>query len=127
MAVGRVKKLVGVACIALAALPAAVQTRWHLPITIEALQDVPAQTVETGRQLRGVLYVNGRRSFTIKKGQRFLMVKAYSEGECRIQFENKQYDVSSCPWMDGFTDHQEDVFKVVRAGRKLPGWSLRPR
>jgi hypothetical protein len=70
-----------------------------------------------------VLFVNAPgESFTIKKGQRFLMVKVYSEGECRIEFERRQYDVSSCPWMDGFTDHQEDVFKVVSvdSGPKLP-------
>jgi hypothetical protein len=114
------KRLVGVASIALAALPASAQRSWRFPVTVEALQNVRAQTVETGRQARGVLYVRAAKPFAIKKGQRFLMVKAYSEGECRIQFENKEYDVSSCPWMDGFTDHQSDIFQVVprRTGRK---------
>jgi hypothetical protein len=41
------------------------------------------------------------------------MLQVNKEGGCRIEFEKKQYDVSSCPWLDGFTDHQEDVFKVV--------------
>ena len=72
--------------------------------------------------MRGVLYLSGGRSFTIAKGQRFLMVKVYDEGECRIKFENREYDVGSCPWLDGFRDHQEDIFKVVSGRRsgKLP-------
>ena len=41
------------------------------------------------------------------------MIKIYSEGECRIRFEKKEYDVSSCPWLDGFSDHQTDIFKVI--------------
>jgi hypothetical protein len=64
-----------------------------------------------------VLYVGRGQSFTVKKGQRFLMVKVYEEGGCRIEFEKKQYDVSSCPWLDGFRDHQEDVFRVVSGDR----------
>jgi hypothetical protein len=113
--------IVGTGCIAVLVLPAG-PTRWRLPATIEALQDVPAQSVEGSHQLRGVLYVSGGRSFTITKGHRFSMVKVYDEGECRIKFENREYDVSSCPWLDGFRDHQEDVFKVV-SGRR--GGTLR--
>lgn len=113
MEVKLLNKLIFSFCIALAALPAAGQTKWRLPVTIEALRDVLALSAEKGSQKRGVLYVGGGNSFTIKKGERFLMVKVYAEGECRIQFESREYDVSSCPWMDGFTDHQEDVFKVV--------------
>ena len=50
------------------------------------------------------------------------MVKIYDEGGCRIEFEKKRYDVSSCPWLDGFTDHQQDVFRVVstRSSRTGP-------
>ncbi len=92
------------------------QTRWHLPATIEAVQDVAARPVETGVQARGVLYVSGGKGFTITKGRRFLMVRIATEGECRIEFEKHQYDVSSCPWLDGFADHQTDVFKVIAGG-----------
>jgi hypothetical protein len=105
---------VSVFCVALVLLPASLQTKWRFPVVIEALQDVPVEAGETARQRRGVLYVGrseGR--FTIKKGQRLLMVKVYGEGECRIRFQDKEYDVSSCPWMDGFTDHQQDVFRVL--------------
>jgi hypothetical protein len=96
--------------------PAIAQTRWHLPATIEALQDVPARPVETGVQARGVLYVTGGKAFTIKQGRRFLMVKIASEGACRIEFDKRRHDVSSCPWLDGFADHQTDVFKVIAGG-----------
>lgn len=89
------------------------QARWDLPATIEALQDVPARAEETGGQKRGVLYVGREESFVVKKGQRFLMVQIHQEGGCRIEFEKRQYDVSSCPWLDGFRDHQEDVFRVI--------------
>jgi hypothetical protein len=110
---------IGVACVALTALATIGQTKWRLPVTIEALRDVPAHAEETRGQARGVLNLGRGESFTVKKGQRFLMVEIHDEGGCRIQFEKKQYDVSSCPWLDGFTDHQEDVFKVVsgRSGR----------
>ncbi len=115
---------IGALSVALAALSAIGQsmprqTTWRLPVTIEALQDVPAHAEGAGRQARGVLYVGRGQTFTVKKGQRFLMVKLYDEGGCRIEFEKKQYDVSTCPWLDGFADHQEDVFKVVsgRSGR----------
>jgi hypothetical protein len=103
--------------VSVAIFPVAGQTRWRFPVPFEALKDVQAKPVESGGQLRGTLNVGGGKAFTIRKGQRFFMVKAYTEGECRIQFENKQYDVSSCPWMDGFADHQEDVFRQLRPSR----------
>jgi hypothetical protein len=113
----------GVLCIALAALTTSGQTRWRLLVTIEALQDVPAHAeTGTGGQLRGVLYVGHGQAFTVKKEQRFLMVKIYDEGGCRIELEKRRYDVSSCPWLDGFTDHQRDVIRVVatRSSRTVP-------
>jgi hypothetical protein len=116
MGVRCLRPAIGTLCIVIAAFPTVRQTKWRLPATIEAVQDVSAQPVETGRQARGVLYVGRGNLFTIKKGQRFLMVKVAAEGGCRIEYEKNQYDVSSCPWLDGFRDHQEDFFKVV-AGR----------
>ncbi len=96
------------------------QTRWRLPVTIEAVLDVSARPVETGGQTRGVLYLGRGNSFTIKKGEHFLMVKIAAEGGCRVEYEKRQYNVSSCPWLDGFRDHQEDFFKIV-AGRESGG------
>lgn len=106
-------------CAGVFALSTMGQAGRHLPVTIEALKDVPAHAEEGNAQKRGVLYVDRGQSFTVRKGERFLMVKINQEGSCRIEFEKRQYDVSSCPWLDGFRDHQEDVFKVVsgRAGR----------
>jgi hypothetical protein len=120
LAVEFMTKLLGIGCIGLLVLSADTRGRWRLPATIEALQDVPAQSIQRSHQLRGVLYVAGEGTFTIEKGQRFLMVKVYDEGECRIKFKNREYDVSSCPWLDGFTDHQENVFKVVSGALSSP-------
>lgn len=103
----------------LVVLWAATQSPWRLPVTIEALQDVPAHVESSGGQKRGVLYVGRNETFTVKAGQRFRMVKIYAEGSCRIEFQNRQYDVSSCPWLDGFADQQTDIFRVV-AGRRMP-------
>ena len=100
-------------CAALVALSTLDQTKWRFPVTIEALQDVPAQVEKTAGQVRGVLYIGRGPAFTVQKGRRFLMLRVNKEGGCRIEFEKRQYDVSSCPWLDGFRDHQKDVFEVV--------------
>ena len=120
---------IGALGIAMVIFPTIGQTRWRLPVTIEAVQDVSARSVESGGQARGVLYVGRGNSFTIKKRQRFRMVKIGAEGGCRIEYAKRQYDVSSCPWLDGFRDHQEDFFKVV-AGNTIstdrlnaPAWT----
>ena len=107
-------RVVAAAVLMLVALPVHTQNRLRLPITIEVLRDVPAHKDDQPSQQRGVLYASTPKPFTIRKGQRFLMIKVYSEGECRIEFEKRQYDVASCPWLDGFADHQSDIFKVVR-------------
>ncbi len=90
------------------------QTKWQLPVTIEVLQDVPVRADGGSRQVRGVLNVAVPEPFTIGKGQRFQMIEILQEGGCRIEFEKRQSDVSSCPWLDGFRDHQADVFAVQR-------------
>jgi hypothetical protein len=118
-------KSIGVISIGLAMIATVAtigQARWRLPATIEAVQDVSTRSVETAGQARGVLYVGRGNSFTIKKGEHFLMVKIATEGGCRIEYEKRQYNVSSCPWLDGFRDHQEDFFKIV-AGRISGGQS----
>lgn len=94
------------------------QSRWHLPVTIEVTQDVDVRSSErrpdgSFGQLRGSLYAS--KAFKIRKGQRFEMVKIYTEGECRIRFQKKEYDLSSCPWLDGFADHQADIFRMSPA------------
>jgi hypothetical protein len=49
----------------------------------------------------------------IPKDQTFQMISVGSAGGCRIRFEKQEPDVSSCPWLDGFRDHQADIFNVV--------------
>jgi hypothetical protein len=111
------------------ALHPAAQPTNNLSLTIEVLRDV--LVMASGAEKRGTLSLIGDRSesFTIKKGQRFQMMKRYVEGQCWIRFQNRDYDVASCPWLDGFSDQQEDIFKIVssngpRTKRAKPSQSL---
>ena len=87
-----------------------------LPITIEVLRDVAVKSSErkpdgSYGQERGTLY--SRSSFHIAKGQRFRMIAILGEGGCRIEFQGALHELSSCPWVPGFTDAQADVFRIV--------------
>jgi hypothetical protein len=87
-----------------------------LPVTVEIKQDVEVTHETVGGQVRGKLYLGGgtaSKDFVMKKGQRFQMIALRQEGGCRIRFEGKEYELSSCPWLDGFRDHQADIFSVV--------------
>jgi hypothetical protein len=92
---------------------------WQLPVTIEVTQDVqlknlPAGQSDGSQQERGSLYIGlDSKPFLIKKGQTFEMVTLEPEGACRIRFEKREYFLSSCPWLDGYRDHQSDIFKVI--------------
>ena len=68
-------RFVAAACLMLVALPAHTQNRLRVPVTIEVLRDVPAHKDDQPSQKRGVLYVSTPKPFTIRKGQRFLMIK----------------------------------------------------
>jgi hypothetical protein len=93
------------------------QTQWELPVTVRVLRDVQARgytAEEHGTQAaRGILYIALTARFVIRKFQTFQMVKIYAEGGCRIRFQNREHDVASCPWLDGFRDHQADIFEVL--------------
>ncbi|MDO8270591.1 MAG: hypothetical protein Q7U82_01550 [Gammaproteobacteria bacterium] len=82
-----------------------------LPLTIEVTQDVQVKSSESRGQPRGTLYTAG--NFRISKGQRFQMVAIGQEGGCRIIFQDAEHDLSSCPWLPGFRDHQQDIFVVI--------------
>ena len=86
-----------------------------LPITIEVRRDVEVTHSPESNESRGMLRLddNKAKAFRLKKGQRFQMVEAGQEGTCRIRFEEKEYGLTSCPWMDGFRDHQTDIFSIV--------------
>lgn len=104
-----------------AAQAAAQTTVWDgqsLPVTIEVSQDVPVRTSErrpggSYGQERGSLY--SRTALLIGAAQRFEMIEILGEGGCRIRFDGSEYELSSCPWLPGFRDHQTDIFRIVDA------------
>ncbi len=85
-----------------------------LPITIEVKQDVEV-TQAYSQESRGKLHLDDMeaQTFWLRKGQKFQMVEIGQEGSCRIKFEGKEYGLTSCPWLEGFSDHQTDVFSIV--------------
>ena len=93
--------------------------RKHLPVTLKVTQDVEVKPYSRPeRRPRGTL-VTGRdaKAFTIKKGETFQMTKLLGEGECRIRFLKKDYDLESCPWLEGFTDRETDIYQPVATDR----------
>ena len=90
------------------------QASEHLPLTIEVQKDVEV-TEAYSQESRGKFHLDDVKAqgFLLRKGQRFQMVKIGQEGSCRITFEGKEYGLTSCPWLEGFRDHQIDVFSIV--------------
>ena len=84
-----------------------------VPLTIELRRDVLVRRDASGGQRRGVLYADT--SFTLKRGARLVMVEVGREGGCRVRYEKRILEVSTCPWLPGFSDHQRDVFRVRKA------------
>jgi hypothetical protein len=91
------------------------QVSRRLPVTIEVKRDVEVVQFQKANDSRGTLYLDDftARPFRLKKGQRFQMLEVGQEGGCRIRFEDREYGLISCPWLDGFRDHQTDVFSNV--------------
>lgn len=85
------------------------------PVTMEVTRDVKVTHNSGSSETRGTLYLQDMHAppFWIRKGHRFQMLKAESEGLCQIQFEGRKYGLTSCPWLPGFKDHQTDVFHNV--------------
>ena len=100
---------------ALGMVSALLQGSWQLPVTIRVKQDVPVENNQPlGHQEIGRLYVSPKdKPFVIRKGDTFQMIAIGQEGGCRIRVAKREYEVSSCPWLDGFTDHQTSVFEIV--------------
>ncbi len=83
-----------------------------LPLTIELTQDVQVRSSSDGLgQQRGTLYA--ATDFRISKGQRFQMIVIGQEGGCRIEFQDAEHELFSCPWLPGFRDHQPEIFVVL--------------
>jgi hypothetical protein len=88
--------------------------RRHLPATIEVTKDVEAIADPVTVHRRGTLYIGrSEKSFQIKKGQTFQMTKLLGEGACRIRFQNRVYNLRSCPWLEGFSDRETDIYALV--------------
>jgi hypothetical protein len=90
----------------------------RLPITIEVKQDVEVLKWDyRRREARGKLYLaaNDAIGFWLRRGQRFQMIKIEGEGQCHVRVLGKKYLLMSCPWLEGFGDHQSDIFAVVTA------------
>jgi hypothetical protein len=93
------------------------QGRSPNPTTIEVLKDVRVMNNtkpdESGD--RAVLYIYSEKvkEFELKKGQRFVMTKMLEEGGCLIRINKKEYGISSCHWLEGFSDHRADIFRIV--------------
>ena len=82
-----------------------------LPVTIEVARDVQVRRSESRGQQRGTLYAAA--DFRINMGQRFQMIAIGKEGGCRIVFQDAEHELSSCPWLPGFRDHQQETFLVL--------------
>jgi len=91
------------------------QVTGPLPVTIEVKRNVEVTHKTEPHESRGKLYLEdaNAKAFRLTKGQRFQMVQIGEEGSCRIRFEGSQYGLTSCPWLEGFSDHQTDTFEVV--------------
>jgi hypothetical protein len=102
-----------IALLIIFSLPAQVATR--LSVTVEAKRDVEVMHNAESYESRGKLYLADvkAKAFRIGKGQRFQMIEIGQEGSCSIKFEDKEYGLTSCPWLEGFRDHQADIFSVV--------------
>ena len=84
-------------------------------ITIEVQRDIDVTHNTQPYESKGVLYLSEptAKDFRLKKGERFQMVETLSDGGCRIRFKGKIFAITSCPWLEGFTDHQGSIFRVV--------------
>jgi hypothetical protein len=102
--------------------------RSHLPVTLKVTQDVEVRPYSAQeRHRRGTLEVGSdAKAFTIKKGETFQITKLLGEGECRIRFLKKDYDLRSCWWLEGFTDRESDIYQPV-ATKRAKGRGVRER
>jgi hypothetical protein len=93
--------------------------RSHLPVSLKVTQDVAVKPYSRppGHQ-RGTLEIGGdAKGFTITKGKTFQMTELLGEGGCRIRFLERDYSLGSCPWLEGFTDPETDIYQPIAANR----------
>jgi hypothetical protein len=81
---------------------------------------VPEDTLDrlaSNGDVNVVLWVsrNPRTRSDTLEGKRFQMIRIEGEGQCHVRALGKKYLLTSCPWLEGFGDHQSDIFAVVTA------------
>jgi hypothetical protein len=109
--------LVFVILVAPLAAQTAIPVPWDyksIPITIEVTRDVPVKRCGYEDE-RGALCAQA--DFLIGKGEFFRMLEIGLEGGCTIEHRQIQYSPDSCPWLSGFSDHEEEIYVVV----EVPG------
>jgi hypothetical protein len=86
------------------------------PMTIAVTKDIILERYRTEREqqhIRGLLqFFDDEKPIVIRRGHTFQMVNktGQMEGGCRIRFERREYEIASCWWLEGFSDHQADIF-----------------
>lgn len=81
------------------------------PLTIQVRRDVEVRPDSAPSQQREILYSDT--SLIIRKGERFEMQEVGPEGACRVLYKGRRLDLSSCPWLPGFRDHEWDMYEIV--------------
>lgn len=87
-------------------------------MSVEVQRDVEVRRSDGGPEKRGTLYSS--KTVVVRKGERLEMVQRLGEGGCRVLFKGQLYDLTSCPWLPGFQDHQGDIFKLQPAKASAP-------
>jgi hypothetical protein len=83
----------------------------RVPLKIVARRNVEVRRDGVAPQERGVLY--GDTSLLITRGDSFEMQRVGPEGGCQVMYKGRAMELSSCPWLPGFSDHQWDVFAIL--------------
>jgi hypothetical protein len=83
----------------------------RIPLTIQVRRDVEVLPDSAPSQSRGRLFSDT--TLVIRKGERIVMEWVGPEGGCRVVYKGHRLELSSCPWLPGFADHQTDIFEIV--------------
>jgi alpha-amylase/alpha-mannosidase (GH57 family) len=109
-----------IALLALAILQAGSKPANPMPVTITVTQDVIVEPYRIEREqqhMRALLqFFNDQKPVVIRRGRTFQMVyeMGQMEGGCRIRFQRREYEIASCWWREGFSDHHADIFVVKK-------------
>lgn len=77
-------------------------------LVITLMRDVRVVDRGAAPEERGVLY--GDTSLVLPRGTELTMIRIGLEGGCTVRRGALLLSLTSCPWLDGFTDHQSDIF-----------------